>query len=270
MSVVYHTGNMRSKRNMLINSDFKINQRGYVSGTNTTVANQYTLDRWRIPTKGQNATFSETNGIVTITAPASGIEQVIENISNKGGEFTVYNQGTAVVTVSQSSDNITYTAVIPVNGVYNITGGNYIKVNFASGTVILPTFKDGSVIDTVWHPYDGEFGGEVQACARYYEVIGRVVNQPIINVAYYATTVAFGVLTYLEKRVIPTISRSRDTMFNIYRSGATIPSTSVAFSSGVGKTSARVDITTATSPLGVAGWAELASNSEYIALSAEL
>lgn len=193
---------------MLINSDFKINQRGYVSGTNTTTANQYTLDRWRIPTSGQNATFSETNGVVTITAPASGIEQVIENISNKGGEFTVYNQGTAVVTVSQSSDNVTYTTVTPTNGVYTITGGNYIKVNFASGTVILPTFKDGSVVDTVWHPYDGEFGGEVQACERYYEV-GKYT---VVGHKYAWSTVSYNNRWVVDipmktvKRTVPTCS----------------------------------------------------------------
>lgn len=208
MGVVYHTGNMRSKRNMLINSDFKINQRAYVSGTNTTVSNQYTLDRWRIPTSGQNVTFSGTNGVVTITAPASGIEQVIENVSNKGGEFTVYNQGTAVVTVSQSSDNVTYTIVTPTNGVYNITGGNYIKVNFASGTVKLPTFKDGSVVDTVWHPYDGEFGGEVQACQRYYWSQGGGLYEQFGSGTCTSTYCDLSVWLPVKMRIPPTFSYS--------------------------------------------------------------
>jgi hypothetical protein len=40
-----------------------------------------------------------------------------------------------------------------------------------SGTFDIAQVKieDGSVATNGWHPYDGEFGGEIQACARYYE-----------------------------------------------------------------------------------------------------
>ena len=41
-----------------------------------------------------------------------------------------------------------------------------------SGTFDIAQVKieDGSIATAGWHPYDGEFGGEIEACARYYEV----------------------------------------------------------------------------------------------------
>lgn len=67
-----------SRRNLLINAQGFINQRAYVSGTATSTANQYTLDRWRVVTSGQNLSWIDSNGKRTMTVPAGGIEQVIE------------------------------------------------------------------------------------------------------------------------------------------------------------------------------------------------
>lgn len=63
-------------KNLLINPLFLINQRGYVSGTATGGANQYTVDRWRVVTAGQNLTLSGSQA----TAPAGGLEQVVEGV----------------------------------------------------------------------------------------------------------------------------------------------------------------------------------------------
>jgi len=155
------------RRNYLINGNFKINERAYVSGTATVVANQYIFDRWYIPTTGESATFTTTNGIVTVIAPASGIVQKVENTSNNGGTITLSNMGTATLTVTESTDNVTYTTVTVVNGTFTPAAGKYIKITLASGTVSLVKLEDGSVVTNGWHPYDGEFGGEVQACQRY-------------------------------------------------------------------------------------------------------
>jgi hypothetical protein len=51
-----------------------------------------------------------------------------------------------------------------------------------SGTFDIAQVKleDGSVATNGWHPYDGEFGSETQACARYYETsdtLGIIANE---------------------------------------------------------------------------------------------
>jgi hypothetical protein len=95
---------------------------------------------------------------------------------------------------------------------------NYRTANLGqqSGTFDIAQVKieDGSVATNGWHPYDGEFGGEVQACARYYEssfmdgVIPGTDNLSVVQTGYlfqYDHTYG-GTLRYSKKRVVPSIS----------------------------------------------------------------
>ena len=190
----------KGMKNLLINSSFKVNQRTYVSGTNTTTTNQYCHDRWRVVTLGQNVTFTETNGVVTVTAPAGGYEQIIENINNIGGNYVVSNEGTASVSVYTSTDNITYTQVTPANGVYAITGGTYIKVKFTSGTIRKPQFEKGT-ISTAWE--ERLFGTELSLCQRYF-------SKGLVTARGYAAgpNVLISVPFYypVSMRVVPTVN----------------------------------------------------------------
>jgi hypothetical protein len=95
------------------------------------------------------------------------MSQIIENISNNGLTMTVSYTGTATLTVTESTDNVTYTAVTLTGKTFTPTAGRYIKITLSSGTVSLVKLEDGSVATDGWHPYDGEFGGEVQGCLRY-------------------------------------------------------------------------------------------------------
>jgi len=72
-----------------------------------------------------------------------------------------------------------------------------------SGTFDIAQIKleDGSVATDGWHPYDGEFGGEVQACQRYYEI----GNSSAGSRASDFVAVMFAKFMAL-KRVIPTMA----------------------------------------------------------------
>ena len=213
------------RRNYLINGNFKINERAYVSGTATVGANQYIFDRWYIPTTGQNATFTTTNGIITVTAPASGIVQKIENISNNGGVMTVSYTGTATLTVTESTDNVTYTAVIVVGNTFTPTAGTYIKITLASGTVSLVKLEDGSVATNGWHPYDGEFGGEMQACARYLPVAAMSAIGQVYNTTTATFVFPFGTGT----RIPPTGIIANGTYTLLQANGTSIAATSPTY-----------------------------------------
>jgi hypothetical protein len=63
--------------------------------------------------------------------------------------------------------------------------------------------EDGSVATNGWHPYDGEFGGETAACARYYEVQDMKIWTDTINGSLYGYRTMFAV----KKRSIPTITQ---------------------------------------------------------------
>jgi hypothetical protein len=244
-------------KNLLINANGLINQRGYVSGTATTVANQYTLDRWRVVVSGQNLTFSTVDGVTTFTAPAGGVEQVIENLNVIGGSHTITIGGTATATVSQSTDNVTYTVVTQSNGVYTITGGNYIKINFASGTFSLPQFERGSIAT----PFENRpYGLELSLCHRYYQKFGTDTSALVITGLYSngaSSTLSFPISLPVPMRVIPTVSSLNSV------------STNVTSISVVPISNRSLDIRPVASALGFVSLS-YTSPSSYITASAEL
>ncbi|MEN4053777.1 phage tail protein [Sulfurimonas sp. NWX79] len=154
-------------KNLLINPNGLINQRGYVSGTATVADNEYTLDRWRVVTSGEALTFSTTDNVTTFTAPLNGVEQIIENINLIGGDYILTFNGTATATISQSSDNVTYTSVTAnTDGSYTLTGGLYTKVTLTNGTFSLPQLEQGKV----GTPFEQRTTClELTLCQRYYE-----------------------------------------------------------------------------------------------------
>jgi hypothetical protein len=134
-------GPVISYRNLMVNGTGAVNQRVYVSGTNTTTANQVTLDRWRVVTSGQNITFGAAGPDRTITAPAGGVEQVIEAGWIEGGVYTLSWSGTATATVNGAViANGAQTSSLTANTAATIrfSGGTFTKAQFELGTVATP------------------------------------------------------------------------------------------------------------------------------------
>lgn len=121
--------------NVLLNALFNINQRLYVSATATTVANQYTLDRWRVITSGQSVIFTALAYGSQITAPVGGVEQVIEG-SQIGFNTAVINwTGTATCTVDGVARN--------KGDFFTVAPGTNCAVRFFNGTVSFPQVEAG-------------------------------------------------------------------------------------------------------------------------------
>jgi hypothetical protein len=144
-------------RNKLINPRGTINQRGYTSGAATTGANEYTLDRWRVVTSGQNLSWTESQGVRTMTAPAGGLEQVIEGSAILTGNHVLNWTGTATAAVN---------GIARAKGeVFSLTGGSNVTVRFIGGTVSRPQLEQGE------SPTDFEtrhLSQELALCQRYY------------------------------------------------------------------------------------------------------
>lgn len=146
-----------SFRNKLINATGLINQRTFASGT-VTGAGGYLLDRWRTAAGGQPFIYAQSGASMVITAPAGGIEQVIEDNNIEGGVYTLSWVGTATATVNGAAvTNGGQTAVLPA--FTNVT------VRFSNGTFSLPQFEK-SVVAT---PFEYRHRAiELALCQRYY------------------------------------------------------------------------------------------------------
>ena len=143
--------------NLIINGNFNINQRAYVSGTATGVANQYTLDRWRVVVLGQNAAFAASGNGNIVTAPAGGVEQPIEG---------------AMINSTTCAINWVGTASCLVDGIARAKGASFpttigtnCLVRFSNGTVSQVQVNTGALVASFdFRPRSIEAG----LCKRYY------------------------------------------------------------------------------------------------------
>jgi hypothetical protein len=162
-------------RNRLINAGFAVNQRAYASGTATSGANQYTVDRWQVVTNGQSITFT-TSGIDTvITAPAGGFQQIIEGNMIEGGTYVLSWTGTATATVNGTA--------VTNGGTITLTANTNATVKFSSGTVQFPQLEMGSIAT----PFERRpYGFELSLCQRYYWQSASITSGAVLFDAYGA------------------------------------------------------------------------------------
>lgn len=183
-------GPLAGFRNLLINGNPVINQRGYVSGTAVTSNNQYTLDRWRVATSGEALSWTEVSGIRTVTAPNRGVVQVVESGNNLGGIHTLSWTGTARATVN--------TIPVAAGSSVSIPPGTNITVLFSGGTFSLPQLEFGPVAT----PFERRpITTEITLCKRYFEI----VYVAAAGTAAAGSAIAGSPAVYqVEKRVAPT------------------------------------------------------------------
>jgi hypothetical protein len=104
-----------------------------------------------------------------------------------------------------------------------------VSLGQQSGTFDIAEVKieDGSVATDGWHPYDGEFGGEIQACARYLPKFSPISSW--VGQAYGGNLAGFSIPFFSSTRIAPTGVLSSGG-FNVSKgNGATTPVISFAF-----------------------------------------
>lgn len=182
--------------NLLDNAGFQVNQRLYVSGAAVGAPNAYTLDRWRVVTSGQALAWSDSAGVRTVTAPAGGVEQVIEGSRIAADAHTLSWTGTAVATVNGNA--------VPNGGAVTLAGGANATVRFSNGAVALPQLQRGRIAT----PFEGRHPAvEFLLCARYCQRIEQVVLFRTTDTGNFAGGVtSFGLLTRM--RATPSVSRT--------------------------------------------------------------
>lgn len=167
-----------SHRNKIINGDFRINQRAYVSGA-AVGSGLYGLDRWKMAASGDTFTFSTVANKATVTIPAGkALRQVIEGANLQTGTYVLSWEGTAQGKIGAGA-----LAASGVTGA--ITGGADTTIEFGPGTVANVQLEIGSVATPFEHRM---VGGELALCQRYYS-LGGIKSQATGATGTHATIV---------------------------------------------------------------------------------
>jgi hypothetical protein len=174
-------------RNRLINADFRINQRGYVSAA-TLAAGVYGHDRWKAGSGGGDYSFTQLKSDTAITiASGKTLMQVVEDVNVEGGGYCLSWTGTAQgrIAISGGSTSGAY-AVSPIY-VAAATAGQTITVEFNTGTLGKVQLEPATA--AVATPFERiNYGASLLQCQRYYYSLTSLGNSAAMMTAVvYAT-----------------------------------------------------------------------------------
>jgi hypothetical protein len=215
-------------RNKIINGDFRINQRGYTSGSNLA-SGAYGFDRWKSTFTNTTLTFTSAPQGQAVTINSGGsVEQIIERANMPAGTYVLSWTGTATGRVYNTGATPPSYAASPI--LVTLDGSANVEVEFTAsdGTRTLQNvqLEAGSVPSAFeYRP----IGIELALCQRYYwRVSGNATNtaKPIGfgNVATTATSGAAFVNCPVPMRVVPTFIETG--AINVADQGAAYPVTS--------------------------------------------
>ncbi|SDR19197.1 hypothetical protein SAMN05443245_3442 [Paraburkholderia fungorum] len=211
-------------RNYLDNACGLINTRGYVSGTATTAANQYTLDRWRVVTAGQSLQFTTgTVYSIVMTAPAGGVEQVMDAFSTDGGTFTLSWTGTATATINGVGVVNGGSAVLPASGFTSIKffSGTFSNPQLVKGTVVLPFTPTHPAVDRTvcaWYCRSLRYDEHGYATAGLYMVRNLSYGAPMRSAP---TVTVIGTPTYAGIASPPSVTATAGFLLMYLNQGTT-------------------------------------------------
>jgi hypothetical protein len=265
-------------RNLLINADFRINQRGYTSGTSLAVG-AYGFDRWKIA-GGLNTTLTFTSApqgqMITISTANGQVRQIIEQANVTPGTYILSWEGTVSGRVYNEGGSSTGYASSPVRVVLDGTAN-----------VIVEFTTQPSVTSTLWKPQlernnqptpfeQRPIGVELGLCQRYYERIsGNTGTSEWANIGsggWDGSSRFCLTYNYLTiKRVRPSVFSSGSGINCLYHGVAWQAVTGVNSYTEISNRALRINYDcSGTSVQGQSGIAAITTASSYIEISAEL
>lgn len=207
-----YLGTKFSNPNLLINPDFRVNQRGSANYT----SNGYTVDRWKV----NNGTVKPQSNGVSVTLNNKGqFIQLLENTLN--GTYTATIKvtsitGDCVLFIGSHSLQLNKTGTFTITENGSITGISLYKNTAGTCTINIEYIKleQGSVSTTFVTP---DYADELVKCQRYY--MSRKLR---LYGACNVDTILNEDLQYLpQMRIEPTFTKSIDYDKNIVQSSIT-------------------------------------------------
>jgi hypothetical protein len=150
-------------RNVIINGDFRVNQRGYAGGA-TAGANEYTFDRWRVITTGQALSWTNDGNGRLVTVPAGGLEQLVWANEMMVTSWGINWEGSANCTVNGTAATKGQILTLPL--------ATQVSIKFFSGTLTRVRLEPDRA--QPWEPRP--LSVETALCQLYYEQTDAVIT----------------------------------------------------------------------------------------------
>ena len=226
LALVTRVGHIQG-RNLLINGNFRTNQRAYVSAASLT-SGTYAFDRWKATTASTTLTYTVApqGQALTINADKS-IAQVIERASIPAGTYILSWTGTATGRVYNSGGSVPSYGISGLTAVIDGTADVVVEFSTPAGTTAtlsLAQLEEGSVAT----PFEViSLADELALCQRYYFKVTATGGVAICPGIQFSTTSAECYLPLpVSMRTTPTLSLSscyfsdRVTFGNLATAGA--------------------------------------------------
>lgn len=193
--------------NLVINGNFTINQRSYVSAANLA-SGSYGFDRWKSNFTNTTLTFtSAPAGQEVGINSGGGLQQIVEQANVPAGTYTLSFAGTATGRVYNVGATPPSYAASPIS--FTADGLANVVVEFTAVSTTKTLSKVKLELGTSASTYvyaGGTIEGELSACQRYYYRAKTTVATDEFGVGMaYATTAAIIQVPY------PTIMRAAPT-----------------------------------------------------------
>jgi hypothetical protein len=264
-----------SPTNLLLNANFAINQRVYVSGA-TLASGSYGFDRWKSNFATTTLTFTgSTQGQSLTINIGGGLQQVIEQGLVPAGTYTLSWTGTATGRVYNSGGTAPSYAASPVTFTADGTANVVVEFTAVGVTKTLSKVQFNAGTNTTWALATPTLQTELAACQRYFYRLSSVGTDSYMSYAtgqLWTTSAAIVQLNYISTmRIKPTATFTTASGFLLATNSATGAVTSFSVSDTGFQT---IQITANTASALGAGYAvRLVSNNNttsYIELSAEI
>jgi hypothetical protein len=160
------SGQPFSFRNLLINGDFRINQRVYVSAA-VLASGAYGHDRWKAGASGGDYSFTQLAHSTQITiASGKSIVQVVEDKNVAGGSYVLSWSGTSQARVGLNSATPSGSYAASPILITGQTAGTVMSVEFNTGTLGKVQLEQGSIATAF---ENRPIGTELALGQRYFE-----------------------------------------------------------------------------------------------------
>jgi hypothetical protein len=177
-----------SQTNLLLNSNFALNQRAYVSAANLA-SGEYGFDRWKSNYTNTTLTFTaNTQGQQLTINSSGGIKQIIEQGLVPAGTYTLSWTGTAEARVYNTGATPPSYAASPVS--FTADGLANVEVEFTAsgGTKTVSKVQFNAGANTTWSLATPTLQTELAACQRYFQLVANTTNRALATVANVTTT----------------------------------------------------------------------------------